>query len=86
MTRRDPLAATFAFGDFELDWRSRELRKRGRRLHVAQQPLHALVLLVNAGGGVVTREDLRRALWESGTFVDFDRAMNHSTRDAQRVT
>jgi DNA-binding winged helix-turn-helix (wHTH) protein/tetratricopeptide (TPR) repeat protein len=85
MTRSDPLAATFAFGDFELDWRSRELRKRGRRLHVAQQPLHALVLLVNAGGGVVTREDLRRALWESGTFVDFDRAINKTINQLRQL-
>jgi len=42
MTRSDLLAATFAFGHFELDWRSRELRKRGERQRVPQQPLHVL--------------------------------------------
>jgi DNA-binding winged helix-turn-helix (wHTH) protein/tetratricopeptide (TPR) repeat protein len=85
MTRSDPLAATFAFGDFELDWSSRELRKRGKRLRLAQQPLHALVLLVNAGGRVVTREDLRRALWEGGTFVDFDRAINKAINQLRQL-
>jgi DNA-binding winged helix-turn-helix (wHTH) protein len=69
MIRSDPLAATFAFGEFELDWPSRELRKRGKRLRVTQQPLHALVMLANAGR-VVTREELRGALWPCGTFVD----------------
>ena len=85
MIRSDPLAATFAFGEFELDWRSRELRKRGKRLRVPQQTLHALVLLVNAGGTVVTREELRRALWQGGTFVDFDRAINKAINQLRQL-
>src|SRR5688572_4639695 len=85
MIRSDPLAATFAFGAFELDWPSRELRKRGKRLRVTQQPLHALVLLVNAGGRVVTREELRGALWPGGTFVDFDRAINKAINQLRQL-
>jgi DNA-binding winged helix-turn-helix (wHTH) protein len=85
MTRSDPLAATFAFGGFELDWPSRELRKGGKRLRVQEQPLHVLVLLVGAGGRVVTREDLRRALWEHGTFVDFDRAINKAITQLRQL-
>ena len=85
MIRSDPLAATFAFGEFELDWPSRELRKRGKRLRVTQQPLHALVLLVSAGGTVVTREELRRALWQDGTFVDFDRAINKTINQLRQL-
>ena len=85
MTRNDPLAATFAFEDFELDWPSRELRKRGKRLRVAQQPLHALVLLVNASGTLVTREELRRALWQGSTFVDFDRAINKAINQLRQL-
>ena len=85
MIQRDPLAATLAFGDFELDWPSRELRKRGKRLRVPQQPLHLLVLLVNAGGAVVTREELRQALWQRGTFVDFDRAINKAINQLRQL-
>src|SRR5689334_699950 len=85
MIQREPLATTFAFGDFELDWRSRELRKRGKRLRVRQQSLHALVLLVNAEGSVVTREELRRALWKGGTFVDFDRAINKAINQVRQL-
>ncbi len=85
MTRSDPPAATFAFGDFELDWPSRELRKSGKRLRVPLQSLHVLVLLVNAGGTVVTREDLRRALWEGDTFVDFDRAINKAINQLRQL-
>ena len=85
MTRSDPFAATFAFGDFELVGPSRELRKRGKRLRLPQQPLHALALLVNAEGRVVTREELRRALWQSGTFVDFDRAINKAVNQLRQL-
>jgi tetratricopeptide (TPR) repeat protein len=85
MIRSDPLAATFAFGEFELDWPSRELRKRGKGLRVTQQPLHALALLVNAGGRVVTREELRGALWQGDTFVDFDRAINKAINQLRQL-
>src|SRR4029450_11172899 len=85
MTRSDPLPATFAFEEFELDWPSRELRKRGKRLRIPQQPLHALVLLVNARGSVVTRDELRRALWQDATFVDFDRAINKAINQLREL-
>src|SRR5690349_8128939 len=85
MTQRDPLDGTFAFGDFELDGPSRELRKRRKRVRVPQQPLHALALLVNAEGRVVTREELRRALWQRGTFVDFDRAINKAINQLRQL-
>ena len=47
------LDATFAFADFEFDWRSRELRNAaGEKLRVQHLPLHALSLLVAAGAAV----------------------------------
>ncbi len=85
MIRNDPLAATFAFEHFELDWPLRELRKRGKRLRAPQQTLHALALLVNAEGRVVTREELRGALWPGGTFVDFDRAINKAINQLRQL-
>jgi hypothetical protein len=54
----------FAFGDFELDCRSRELRKGGR------------ANLVAAGGEIVTRAELRDAVWGEDTHVDFDGGIN----------
>ena len=43
------------------------------------------MLLVNAGGTVVTREELRRALWQGGTFVDFDRAINKAINQLRQL-
>jgi DNA-binding winged helix-turn-helix (wHTH) protein/tetratricopeptide (TPR) repeat protein len=64
------------FGLFELDPGQGELRRAGRRVPLQQQPLRALVLLATRAGQVVTREDLRQALWPDDTHVDFDRGIN----------
>lgn len=66
----------FRFGVFEVDARALELRKQGRPLRIQQQPLNILVLLLERAGEVVTREELRRALWPADVYVDFDRGLN----------
>ena len=80
-----PIISIFRFGDFELDGRSRELRKRGRRLRVQQQPLHILTMLVETSGEVVTREELRERIWGTRTHVDFDRAINKADHSPAAV-
>lgn len=64
------------FGVFELDVRSGELRKRGLRVPLQQQPLQILLMLLNRPGEMVTRQELQEKLWPGGTFVDFDRSLN----------
>ena len=64
------------FGAFDLDRRSGELRKAGRRLHMTPQAFQLLWLLAGRAGEVVTREDIRRVLWQDDTFVDVDSAVN----------
>jgi DNA-binding winged helix-turn-helix (wHTH) protein len=76
----DQEGAIYQFGAFELDRRSGELRKRGIRLKLQEQPLQILLLLLERAGEVVTREDIRRRLWPEDTFVDFDNAINSSVR------
>lgn len=43
---------------------------------VQDQPLQVLRLLLEAGGIVVMREQLRDALWSADTFVDFEHSVN----------
>ena len=64
------------FGVFELDVRALELRKHGQRIRVQQQPLQILAMLLERPGEVVTRDQLRAALWASDVYVDFDRGLN----------
>jgi TolB-like protein/DNA-binding winged helix-turn-helix (wHTH) protein/Tfp pilus assembly protein PilF len=68
------------FGIFEADLRSGELYKRGRRIRLHHQPFQVLTLLVERPGEVVTRDELRRKLWASDTFVSFDIGLNSAVR------
>jgi TolB-like protein len=64
------------FGFFEVDTRSGELRRKGSKVNLQEQPFQALVLLLERPGEVVTREELNKRLWPANTFVDFERGLN----------
>jgi DNA-binding winged helix-turn-helix (wHTH) protein len=64
------------FEGFELDTRSGELRFKGEKIPLQEKPLRILQRLVDCPGDVVTRDDLRQALWPADTFVDFDGGLN----------
>src|SRR6202790_3124366 len=64
------------FGTFELDLASVELRKDGALVKLQSQHFQLLALLVERAGQVVSRDEIRRALWDNETFVDFDRSIN----------
>jgi len=67
---------TKSFGAFEVDLKSAELRKRGIRIKLQDQPFQILTFLMEHPGDLVTREELRQRLWAEHTFVDFDRSLN----------
>jgi TolB-like protein/DNA-binding winged helix-turn-helix (wHTH) protein/Tfp pilus assembly protein PilF len=64
------------FGPFELDLRAGELRKHGLKTRLQQQPFRVLALLLDRPGKVVSREELRQAIWPADTFVDFDEGLD----------
>ena len=64
------------FAVFELDLRAGELRKRGLRVRLQEQPFQLLAMLLEHPGEVVTREELQKKLWPADTFVDFDHGLN----------
>ena len=72
------------FGLFELDTRSRELRKNGHKIRLQFQPFQVLVMLLESPGEVVTREALRSRLWPIDTFVDFDHGLERGDQAASR--
>jgi DNA-binding winged helix-turn-helix (wHTH) protein/TolB-like protein len=65
----------FRFGLFEFDVATRELRREGALVRLQSQPAQVLCCLVEHAGKVVSREELHRAVWGGGTFVDFDRGL-----------
>jgi Tol biopolymer transport system component/DNA-binding winged helix-turn-helix (wHTH) protein len=68
-------AKIIRFDRFQLDLRSGEMHKEGRRVRLQPQPFQLLVLLLLNAGRIVTREDVRRELWPEDTFVDFDHGL-----------
>ena len=68
----------YRFGTFEFDGETGELRRNGRAIALEPQPAKVLMLLVSKPGEVVTREELKAALWGSDTHVDFDRGIAYS--------
>src|SRR5947207_228698 len=73
------------FGVFEVDLRAGELRKRGVKVRLQEQPFQVLAMLLERPGETVTREELRNRLWTAETFVDFDHGVNKAVnriRDA----
>jgi TolB-like protein/Flp pilus assembly protein TadD len=68
------------FESFELDVRSRELRKGKDRIRLQEQPFEILRLMLERPGDVVTREELAHRLWPDGTFVDFEHSLNAAVK------
>ena len=66
----------WAFGAFELEGRTAELRRNGVAIRLQEQPSQLLLFLLQHAGQIVTREDLRIQPWPADTFVDFDHALN----------
>jgi len=64
------------FGVFEADLRSGELRKHGLKVKIQEQPFRVLAMLLEQPGQIVTREELRKKLWPTDTFVDFEHGLN----------
>lgn len=64
------------FGEFELNLETAELRRNGAKAIVPGQPFQVLTSLLNRPGELVTREELKKQLWPSDTFVDFDQSLN----------
>src|SRR6266700_7114301 len=68
------------FGGFDADFRTQELRKQGVRVKLPQQSFQILQMLLEQPGELVTRDQLRQALWPGDTFVDFDHGLNNSIK------
>src|SRR2546427_10613068 len=75
-----PSRGAVRFGVFEVDLRAGELRKRGVKVKLQDQPFLILQVLLEHSGEVVTREQLREKIWPSDTFVDFDQGLNNAIK------
>ena len=75
----------YRFGGFALDLATYELRAGIKVIKLERLPMDALIRLVTADGALVTREDLRAALWPGDVFIDEDAAINTVVRKIRRA-
>jgi len=84
----DPAAAVpqrVRFGLFEADLTTGELRKRGRRIPLQEQPQLVLAALLRHAGEIVSREELQHALWPADTFVEFEHGVNTAIKKLRQA-
>ncbi len=84
-TYDSPGRSSARFEFFHIDLSSGELFRLGVRVPIQDQPLVILRLLLEAEGRVVTREQLRAALWPQDTFVDFEHGVNTAVKKLRQA-
>ena len=72
------------FGDFEVDFARRELRRCGIRVGLQHKPFRVLELLLRNAGELVTREELSAFLWPD-SHVSFERGLNTAVNTLRQV-
>jgi serine/threonine protein kinase len=73
------------FGEFQLDPSTSELWRNGQKFSLQEQPFQILTALLEHPGQLVSREELRRRLWSSSTFVDFEHGLNKAMNRLREV-
>ncbi len=86
MIERSPATGEVRFGDdFELDFRTYELRRAGRVLKLERIPKEILLLLVSRQGEITTRDQIVEKIWGKDVFLDTDNSINGAIRKIRTV-
>lgn len=73
------------FDAYQIDLRTGELRKHGRKIRLAGRPFQILALLLEQPGQLLTRKELQQRLWPADTFVDFEHGVNAAIQTLRRA-
>ncbi len=65
-------------GTVRIDVESRVLQRNGQRVRLQEQPFKVLEMLLARPGALITREQLREALWPGTVQVDFTHGLNNA--------
>jgi TolB-like protein len=76
LMRRAAVTGIVRFDGYDVNLDLRRLARRGTPVHLRDQSFVVLATLLECGGQVVTREQLRQRLWPDGVHVDYDNVLN----------
>ena len=86
MREDDIIAGSKArFDRFNVDLSTGKLQRSGLNVPIQAKPFQVLRLLLIADGQVVSRDQLRAALWPEDTFVDFEHGLNTAVRKLRQA-
>jgi DNA-binding winged helix-turn-helix (wHTH) protein len=75
----------FTFAEFTFESDTGTLRRKNRRLHLSEQTARLLGVLLERANSLVSREELRRALWPGEEFLDYDQGINVAVNRLRNV-
>jgi DNA-binding winged helix-turn-helix (wHTH) protein len=73
------------FGSFQIDQQRQQVYRNGTRLKLQGKVYQVLLALIAKHGQVVTREELKQALWPSDTHVNFDANVNTTVNKLRQI-
>src|SRR5215468_932480 len=73
------------FGPFHIDQQRQQVFRNGGRLKLQGKVYQVLLALIAKHGHVVTREELKQALWPSDTHVNFDANVNTTVNKLRQI-
>ena len=81
----ESLAQEVQFGDFTLNYSRYQLLRGDRPLRLEKRPMDLLILLVQRGGELVTRDEIAERLWGKDVFLDINHSINTAIRKVRQV-
>src|SRR5882762_4750889 len=73
------------FRPFHIDQQRQQVFRNGNRLKLQGKVYQVLLVLIAKHGHVVTREELKQALWPSDTHVNFDANVNTTVNKLRQI-
>src|SRR5215471_15900832 len=73
------------FGSFQIDQQRQQVFRNGARLKLQGKVYQVLLALIAKHGQVVTRDELKHALWPSDTHVNFDANVNTTVNKLRQI-
>lgn len=74
-----------SFGVYRIDTTTGEVWRGQHRVTLQQKPYQLLLELLNRAGEVVSRDELRKALWPLATYGEFDDGVNTAIKKLRRA-
>ena len=79
------MARKYQFDEFTLDETCYRLQRGDRVLRLEKRPMELLIVRVQRGGELVSRDEIAARLWGKDVFLDVDHSINTAVRKVRQV-